>query len=134
MYPKYPYYDKEVQCEEKDIAFPPQHQEQHPGLEYPMVPRPISENPNYKGSGKLHDKVAIITGGDSGIGRATAYAFAKEGAHIVIAYYNEHQDAQETKERIQQLGRHCLAISGDLKDESFSQYVVKKNDGNVQQN
>ncbi|MDQ0256979.1 NAD(P)-dependent dehydrogenase (short-subunit alcohol dehydrogenase family) [Evansella vedderi] len=126
MYPQYPYYDKEVECEEKPISFPPQHQEQHPGLEYPMVPRPIAENPNYTGSHKLHDKVAIITGGDSGIGRAAAIAFAKEGAHVVIVYYNEHRDAEETKERIHQLGRSCLTISGDLKEERFSYHVVQQ--------
>ncbi|WP_017187177.1 SDR family NAD(P)-dependent oxidoreductase [Alkalibacillus haloalkaliphilus] len=85
------------------IQFPPQHQPFHPGLEYLMEPRPISETPYYQPSGKLQGKVAIISGGDSGIGRATAYAFAKEGASIVIVYLNEHEDAEETKERVEQI-------------------------------
>ena len=67
----------------------------------------------------------IITGGDSGIGRAVAYAFAKEGADIVIAYYNEHGDAQETSTRINQLGRRCLLLAGDIGDESFCKFVVE---------
>ncbi|MFA9556314.1 SDR family oxidoreductase [Evansella sp. AB-rgal1] len=126
MYPFYPYYDKKVKCEDQPISFPPQHQEQHPGYEHEMKPRPIAENPNYTGSNKLKDQVAIITGGDSGIGRATAIAFAKEGAHIVIPYYNEHQDAEETKQRIEQLGRRCLTISGDLSEEHVCQHVVNE--------
>ncbi|MFT9486188.1 SDR family oxidoreductase [Tepidibacillus infernus] len=89
-----------------------------------MEPKPIFENPNYVGSGKLKNKVAIITGGDSGIGRAVAIAFAKEGADVVIVYHNEHQDATETTEKIKQHGRNCLAIPGDLRNESFSQTVV----------
>ena len=71
----------------------PQYQTVQPGMEYLMEPKPIFDNPNYKGSGKLKDKVAIITGGDSGIGRAVAVYFAKEGAKLVIVYYNEHVDA-----------------------------------------
>ncbi len=126
MYPVYPYYSSETKCKEQPIAFPPQKQDVHPGLEYVMVPQPIAENPYYKGSGKLQDKVAIITGGDSGIGRATAIAFAKEGADIVIVYYNEHIDAEHTKHRVEQLGRSCLLIAGDLSDESFSTVVVEK--------
>ncbi|TYR80803.1 SDR family oxidoreductase [Priestia megaterium] len=126
MYPKYPYYGFKQKCETVPVAFPPQHQDVHPGLEYLMNPRPISENPSYKGSGKLKGKVAIITGGDSGIGRAVAYAFAKEGAHLVIPYYNEHRDANETKQRIEQIGRRCLLIPGDLTDERLSTYIVEQ--------
>ncbi|SID19356.1 putative dehydrogenasereductase [Mycobacteroides abscessus subsp. abscessus] len=77
MYPVYPYYGKKEECKEKPLSFPPQHQDVQPGLEYQMVPRPISEDPDYRGSGKLKGKVAIITGGDSGIGRAAAYSFVK---------------------------------------------------------
>lgn len=91
-----------------------------------MTPRPISENPDYPGSGKLQDKIAIITGGDSGIGRSVAYAFAKEGAHIVIPYLCEHEDAQETKQRIEELGRHCLLVPGDLQHEQQSHEVVQQ--------
>ncbi|WP_026673237.1 SDR family oxidoreductase [Alkalihalobacterium bogoriense] len=126
MYPVYNYYGKEKKCEEVPVAFPPQEQQQHPGLEYKMIPRPISENPHYIGSHKLKDKIAIITGGDSGIGRAVAYAFAKEGAHIVIPYLCEHEDAKETKARVEQLGRHCLLIPGDLQDETMSYEVVNQ--------
>jgi NAD(P)-dependent dehydrogenase (short-subunit alcohol dehydrogenase family) len=118
MIPVYPYYGKETICTEEPISFPPQHQPVQPGLEYEMVPRPIFENPSYVGSGKLLNKVAIVTGGDSGIGRAVAIAFAKEGANVAIPYLYEHQDANETKQRIEQLGRSCLLIPGDLRSES----------------
>ena len=99
----------------------PQYQTIQPGMEYLMEPKPIFDNPNYKGSGKLKDKVAIITGGDSGIGRAVAVYFAKEGAKIVIVYYNEHIDAEYTKQYIESLGSECLLISGDLKKNSAQQ-------------
>lgn len=125
-YPMYPYYGKETKCEEQLLSFPPQHQDQQPGLEYLMNPRPISENPNYKGSGKLHGKVAIITGGDSGIGRAVAYAFAKEGADIAIAYLYEEQDAEETRARVEEFGRRCLAIPADLRFKENCQKVINQ--------
>ncbi|RXJ04486.1 SDR family oxidoreductase [Anaerobacillus alkaliphilus] len=126
MYPVYDYWGKERKCEDVPLAFPPQHQDHHPGFEYKMVPRPLSENPHYIGSRKLQDKVAIITGGDSGIGRAVAYAFAKEGADIVVSYLNEHEDATETKQRVEQLGRRCLLVPGDLQDETMSHTVVQE--------
>lgn len=126
MYPSYPYYGSEVQCKSVPLSFPPQHQARQPGMEYLMVPRPISENPEYKGSGKLCDKVAIVTGGDSGIGRAVSIAFAKEGADLVIVYLDEHQDAMETKQRIEQLGRRCLAIAIDLRNEDAPIRVIQK--------
>lgn len=91
-----------------------------------MNPRPISENPYYVGSNKLKDKVAIITGGDSGIGRAVAYAFAKESADVVIAYLNEHEDALETKARVESLGRRCFLVLGSLRNEAISHEVVKR--------
>ncbi|KGE16652.1 SDR family oxidoreductase [Paenibacillus wynnii] len=126
MYPSYPYYSSEVQCKNVPLTFPPQEQRRQPGFEYLMVPRPISENPCYIGSGKLSNKVALITGGDSGIGRAVAIAFAKEGADIVIVYYDEHQDAAETRQRIEQLGRKCLTMATDLKEEENCKSVVVK--------
>lgn len=106
--------------------FPPQHQDQQPGIESQMNPRPAFDNPNYIGSGKLKDKVAIITGGDSGQGRAIAVAFAKEGADVVIVYFNEHDDANETKQVVEQKGRRCLLIAGDIGDESFCMQVVEQ--------
>ncbi|MCC3866711.1 SDR family oxidoreductase [Terrisporobacter mayombei] len=126
MYPVYKNIGTKENCEVVKVNFPPQHQNCHPGMEYLMNPRPISENANYKASGKLKDKVAIITGGDSGIGRAVAYAFAKEGANIVIAYLNEDEDARETCEHIKSLGRKCIAIRGDLQKEENCKLVIKK--------
>jgi len=109
----------------KPIA-PPQHQNGVVGLENKMIPSPIYDNPNYKGSGKLKEKVIIITGGDSGLGRAASVAFAKEGANLVIPYYNEHQDALETKRIVESYGAKCLLISGDLSTKNFCQEIVKK--------
>jgi NAD(P)-dependent dehydrogenase (short-subunit alcohol dehydrogenase family) len=121
-----PYYGKYMKCEEQFISFPPQHQEIQPGIEAIMEPRPIFDNPNYKGSEKLKNKVAIITGGDSGIGRATAVAFAKEGADIAIVYLYEHDDAEETKNYVEKYGSKCITIAGDISNESFCKAVVKK--------
>lgn len=105
-------------------TFPAQHQPFQPGLEYKMNPLPIFENPNYIPSKKLENKVAIISGGDSGIGRAVSLLFAKEGANIVINYYNEHDDANYTKKIIESYGRKCVLIPGDLRDEKLSKYIV----------
>lgn len=91
LYPVYKSIGKKEKYEEVKLLFPPQHQDGQPGLEYLMQPRPISNNPYYMGSCKLKDKVAIITGGDSGIGRAVAYAFAKEGSDIAISYLCERE-------------------------------------------
>jgi NAD(P)-dependent dehydrogenase (short-subunit alcohol dehydrogenase family) len=104
---------------------PPQHQDRQPGIESDMAPRPQAEDRDYRGSGKLRDKVALITGGDSGIGRAVAIAFAKEGADVAIVYLNEHGDAHETKARVEKEGRRCVAIAGDVGDERFCQQAVQ---------
>jgi len=106
--------------------FPPQHQNKQPGIEAIMNPRPRYENPHYQASEKLLGKVAIITGGDSGQGRAIAAAFAKEGADIAIVYLNEHEDAHETKLFVEQQGRRCLTIAGDIGNESFCQQVIQQ--------
>jgi NAD(P)-dependent dehydrogenase (short-subunit alcohol dehydrogenase family) len=90
-----------------------------------MYPRPVFEKQNYRPSGNIQDMVAIITGGVSGIGRAVAVLFAKEGADIVISYFDEHDDARETKTRIEQLGRRCLLIAGDIGNEAFCQEIIK---------
>ncbi|KIL38779.1 dehydrogenase [Gordoniibacillus kamchatkensis] len=129
MYPMYPYYGKETECKERPIAFPPQHQPQQPGLQTLMTPPPISENPEYAGSGKLKGKAALITGGDSGIGRAAAIAFAKEGADVAFVYFNERQDADDTLDRLQSLGARCLAISADLRAKANCEEAVRRTIG-----
>ena len=113
-----------LKCNKYKIEFPPQHQDTQPGMEYLMYPRPIFANPNYKSAGKLDGKVAIITGGDSGIGRAVAISYVKEGAKVVIVYLNEHQDAKETSDYIKKIGGDCLLLAGDLKNPSFCDYIV----------
>lgn len=105
---------------------PPQHQEHQPGHESEMVPEPVTEDPDYKAAGKLQGKVALITGGDSGIGRAVAIAFAKEGADVAIAYLDEHDDAEDTKNRIESLGRRCIAVAGDIGRSEFCQQLVEQ--------
>jgi len=105
---------------------PPQHQDRVPGTEQEMAPRPITDDTNYKGSEKLRDRVAIITGGDSGIGRSVATLYAKEGADVAIVYLDEHEDANEVKERIEAIGRKCLLIAGDVGDESFCKEAIEK--------
>jgi NAD(P)-dependent dehydrogenase (short-subunit alcohol dehydrogenase family) len=105
-------------------SFPPQHQSRQPGVETKMRPRPEAEDEDYRGSGKLTGKKALITGGDSGIGKAVALAFAKEGADVAIVYLNEHEDARTTQERIEHEGRSCLLIPGDIGDEEFCRRAV----------
>lgn len=107
-------------------TFPAQHQDRQPGLESLMNPKPVAEDAAYLGSLKLKGKVAIISGGDSGIGRAVSIAYAKEGADVVIAYLNEHDDANETKARIEQLGHRCLVVAGDIGDEVFCQEIINQ--------
>lgn len=111
---------------EKKPTFPPQHQSKQPGVETEMDPRPISQSPTYKASGKLAGKKAIITGGDSGIGKAAALLFAKEGADVAIVYLDEHDDANETKQLIEVEGRKCLLYAGDIGNEDFCKEVTNK--------
>jgi NAD(P)-dependent dehydrogenase (short-subunit alcohol dehydrogenase family) len=103
---------------------PPQHQQHQPGKEFQMNPRPEYVRSDYHPAGKLEGKVALITGGDSGIGRAVAVAFAMEGAHVAIQYLDEDIDANETHDLVEQYGRHCLLFSGDLSDKSFCDRIV----------
>lgn len=106
-------------------SIPAQHQEHQPGKESEMTPRPLAEMKNYKGSGKLKGKVALITGGDSGIGRAAAIGFAKEGANVVIVYLDEHEDAQDTQRHIEAEGRECVLLAGDVSDSAFCNKMVE---------
>lgn len=106
--------------------FPRQQQKRQPGREKEMRPRPQSTARQYLAANKLSGKVALITGGDSGIGRAVAIAFAKEGADVAIIYLDEHQDAMDTKRLIEETGRQCLCVSGDVGNEKFCQKAVSR--------
>ena len=110
---------------DKPESFPEQSQSQ-PGYEYKMNPEPEIIKDSYKGSGRLKGKKAIITGGDSGIGRSVAVHFAREGADVAIVYYNEHKDATETKKLVEKEGVNCRLICGDLKDEIFCTQAVNE--------
>lgn len=103
--------------------FPPQTQKK-PGEEAKLIPQPDYQAPHYQGSEKLRGSVAIITGGDSGIGRAIALLYAREGAHVAIIYLSEDADAQETQKRVEEEGTECLAIRGDVKDPEFCHRAV----------
>jgi NAD(P)-dependent dehydrogenase (short-subunit alcohol dehydrogenase family) len=105
---------------------PAQHQRQQPGREHRMKPRPRAKDEKHRGSGKLQNKVAIITGGDSGIGRAVAIAFAKEGADISVVYLEEKKDANETKRLVEKHGSKCLLIEGDVGEEDFCRKAVEQ--------
>lgn len=105
---------------------PPQHHERRPGLETQLKPTPKAESDAYKPVGKLEGKVALITGGDSGIGAAVAIAYAKEGADVAIVYLDEHQDAENVKARVVELGRKCVTIAGDVGDEAFCRECVAR--------
>src|SRR3954470_22797901 len=96
----------------------PSQQQEPPGLESEMDPRPDYGEKSYKGSGKLEGKSAVITGGDSGIGRAVALAFAREGADVLISYLSEEPDAKETAWVVEAAGRKCVTIPGDIQDEA----------------
>ena len=104
-------------------TMPPQ-QQPEPGKEDEMTPRPEFRGEDYKAAGKLQDKVAIITGGDSGIGRSVAVLFAREGADVVILYLDQYQDADETRRVVEQQGRRCLTFAGDVADQDVCRKVV----------
>lgn len=123
-YPIYPNYGTITQYKDIPISVPEQRQLRQPGVEGCMIPKPMVENPHYKGSDKLLNKVALITGGDSGIGAAAAIAFAKEGADLAISYLDEEDDALRTRKRIEELGRRCLLLPGDIKDKQHCIDIV----------
>jgi NAD(P)-dependent dehydrogenase (short-subunit alcohol dehydrogenase family) len=108
-----------------ETPFPRQQQSQ-PGLEAEMEPRPASAMEEWRPAGKLTGKVALVTGGDSGIGRAVAIGFAKEGADVAILYLDETEDAQDTQRRIEAEGRRCLAIAGDIGDPQFCDDAARR--------
>lgn len=108
-----------------NILAPAQSQERQPGLEYVMDPLPIFDDPNYIGSDKLKGKVAIITGGDSGLGRACSIAYIKEGAKVVINYLYEEKDAEDTKNYIEKLGGECILVKGDITNHDFCKHLVQ---------
>jgi NAD(P)-dependent dehydrogenase (short-subunit alcohol dehydrogenase family) len=118
--------DKPQMQDEPNLPFPKQHQES-PGLESALDPKPRFEARRYKPAGKLEQKVALITGGDSGIGRAVAVMYAREGADVAIAYLPEEQtDAEETQRHVQAAGRRCELFPGDLTEASFCNEIVER--------
>jgi NAD(P)-dependent dehydrogenase (short-subunit alcohol dehydrogenase family) len=112
--------------DDRKMEKPPQKQERQPGSEQKMEPRPKVEKEAHKGSDKLKGKVALITGGDSGIGRAVAVAFAIEGADCLISYLDEHEDAKETARLVEEKGRRCLTHAGDIGQEETSRKIVEQ--------
>lgn len=110
----------------KETAFPEQRQDRMPAIESEMTPRPEYRHPDWRPSGLLEGMTAVITGGDSGIGRAVAILFAQEGADIVVGYLDEHGDAAETKRNVQEAGRRCLLVPGDLSREEHARELVRR--------
>ena len=123
---KAPSKDKAMQAGAREYPVPPFPRQHHPkpGMEHAIDPAPMYDAPFYKGSEKLKGKVALITGGDSGIGRAVAVLFAREGADVAIAYLSEDADAKATKQAVEQEGRKAIILSGDVSDRSFCQKAV----------
>lgn len=111
---------------EKPTKQLPSQRQKPPGYQYKMKPRPDVEKEHLRGSGKLGNKVAVITGADSGIGQAVAVDFAKEGADVVVIYLKEHKDAKETKRLVEEKGGICLLIAGDVGSEKFCISAIKK--------
>jgi NAD(P)-dependent dehydrogenase (short-subunit alcohol dehydrogenase family) len=107
-------------------SFPPQHQQRQPGIEAEMTPKPQDEARDYKAAGKFKGKVALITGGDSGIGKSVAIHYAKEGADLAIAYLDEHEDAERVQRLVEAEGRRCLLIPGDLGEEAHARESVER--------
>ncbi|QJD88466.1 SDR family oxidoreductase [Cohnella herbarum] len=116
---------------QRPTSFPPQHQNQQPGIQQNMNPLPEAESPVYRPAGKLMGKVAIVSGGDSGIGRSVSIVYAKEGADVAVLYLNEDADAEETKRQIEAEGRRCILIRGDIGDPAFCKQAVEQTVSNL---
>jgi NAD(P)-dependent dehydrogenase (short-subunit alcohol dehydrogenase family) len=112
--------------QKKKQTFPPQHQDRHPGHRTETTPRPETEKEDYRPADKLPGRAALITGGDSGIGRAVAVLFAREGADVSLVYLNEHEDARSTLSEVEKYGRLCLLTAGDVGDEDFCREAIRK--------
>jgi NAD(P)-dependent dehydrogenase (short-subunit alcohol dehydrogenase family) len=113
-------------AEAQSAHHPAQEQDRQPGRRSEMVPKPRSEMREYRAAGKLEGRAALITGGDSGVGRAVAIGFAKEGADVAIIYLDEHEDAASTRALVEEHGRHCIVIAGDVGDEAFCTDAVAR--------
>src|SRR3546814_7435014 len=111
---------------EQKTPQPPQHQDKQPGIQSEMKPRPEGDAARYKAAGKLEGKIALISGGDSGIGRAVAATFAKEGADVAIVYLEEQGDAEQAKKDVEDAGRRCILIAGDVGEAGFCRQAVSK--------
>ncbi len=111
---------------ERPDSFPAQHQDRQPGHETDMEPQPQEIAPSYRGSGKLSGKVAIVTGGDSGIGRSVAILFAREGADVAVVYLDEHEDAETTQRLVEAEGQRCLLLPGDVGQKAFCERAVEQ--------
>ncbi len=123
----YKYYgEKGIKSTVYKILAPEQSQPEQPGMEYLMKPLPIFDNLSYTGSNKLKDKVIIVTGGDSGLGRAACIAYIKEGAKVVIVYLDEDKDANDTKNYIESMGGDCHLIKGDITNHEFCRQIVNE--------
>jgi NAD(P)-dependent dehydrogenase (short-subunit alcohol dehydrogenase family) len=109
----------------------PAQEQAQPGMEAQMEPRPVVVPAHYRGSGKLSGKIGLVTGGDSGIGRSVSVLFAREGADVAIAYLSEHADAEETKRLVEEEGRRCLLLPGDLRAEAHCRKVVERTVGEL---
>ena len=112
--------------ERQQAERPGQHQPRQPGIEADMEPRPVYDPPGYRGSGKLEDKAALVTGGDSGIGRSVSVLFAREGADVAILYLDEHEDAEETRRLVEAEGRRCVTIALDIQEEANCREAVER--------
>lgn len=126
--PTYPHRGEKKTHQRAGLTFPPQRQSSRPGLEYCMDPLPIAEKPAVRG-GKLRGKTALITGGDSSVGRAVAYAFAKEGANVAVSCLDGERGARETQRHIEELGAQCILLPADLRQRRNAERIVKETAG-----